>query len=51
MCMGVLPHVCLGTLCMQCMWNLEEGIRFLDLEFADSYELPCECWGLNLGPL
>lgn len=28
-----------------------EGVRFPGTRAADSYELPCGCWELNLEPL
>ena len=28
-----------------------EGVRSPEIGVTGSYELPCECWELNLGPL
>lgn len=30
---------------------LHEGVRYPGAGVTDSLELPCGCWGLNLGPL
>jgi hypothetical protein len=43
--------VCLCSVCMQGLWRLIEGVGFHGIGVADSCELPCGCWELNLGPL
>ena len=39
------------TMCMQCLQIPEEGTGSSGTIDTDSYELPCECWKLNLNPL
>lgn len=44
-------HVCLCTICMQCPWTSEDGVRSPGTGFTGGCELSCGCWDPNLGPL
>jgi hypothetical protein len=46
----LLAYIYIWTECIQCPQRPEEGVRSLGTGVRDSYELPCGCWELNLGP-
>lgn len=45
MCMSIVP-VCMCTMCVQCQWRTEKGVRFPWSAFMDNCELPCDCNGI-----
>lgn len=38
--MGALPHACLYTSCVHCLYSLGEGIRCPGYQVTDSYKGP-----------
>lgn len=44
-------YVCVPSVCAWFLWRPEEGIESPETRITDSWELPCRCWELNLGPL
>ena len=46
----VCMHVCAPYVCLLPEYTIE-GIKSPRMRVTDSYELPCKCWQLNLGPL
>ena len=49
--MGVMPVLCLDTMCAWCAWRPEEGAGSFGTGVTDDGEPPCGCWMPNLGPL
>ena len=49
-CRSVLSPLGLCTVCVQCLWRSEEGVRSPEIRVTDNCELPHGCWKLNLGP-
>jgi len=44
-------HVCMCTVCTQCLCKWEEGIKLPGTRVTDGCEPSCGCWELNSGPL
>lgn len=40
-------HVGFCTICMECLWRTEEGVKSPETGAAGSCELPCEYWETN----
>lgn len=50
--MGVWPaNISVYHLFFWYLQRPEEGIRFLEIAFADNCKPPCEFWDSNVGPL
>lgn len=51
MCMSVCLNVCMCTVCVQYLWETEEGVWFPGTAITDSCDRPCGFWELTLGTL